>query len=121
MPVTRPYVFDETFITVVNREDGQVHLELRDEEGGSVVGVVPFTPDSAIAVGRALVEKGTNLRNEMQALADAANAWRDRIGRTWYGNKGADLMSPADGELDDHSWNELVKHFGPLTPIGDDR
>jgi hypothetical protein len=121
MAIIRAVSFDHSEITVIGRDDGNVALELRDGEE-ALDGIVLFDAHTAVQTGKLLVIKGQNALDLMRAEAMDSPAWRDRNANIWFGEHGADRMVPAhEGELSEHSWDEVSKHFGPLTAVTNER
>lgn len=111
--------FDNARMRLLSRDNGTIVLEILDESDSEMEGSLLLDASSAVELGKMLVVKGQSMIDQLQAVADSATAWRDRNGKIWYGEKGAERLSPADADTDqgDHSWAELTKYYGPLTGV----
>lgn len=111
--------FDNSDVKVVSRDDNLVALELVDRFSGELQGIVKMRPDDAIDIGKLLVIKGDAIKEMEKARESQVTAWRDRDDRIWYGEQGSENMHPAGSDTDqaDHSWDEVQRYFGPLTPV----
>lgn len=114
-----PTSFDDAGVSVVARDDAHVALEFTDKTNGWLLGVVKFAPNTAIEIGQLLVSKGTSLRDQVLAQAEAEEgpvAWTDRNGVVWAGvQHSPNMQSVTDHQ--DLSWSELLTRYGPLTPF----